>query len=445
MTDLAPLPQSLQNILAAALEAVDPYKAVRAALEAPDAPTRGALAAARRVVVVALGKAACPMARAARDVLGERISRGVIVTKAGHAPAPPEGFRIVIGGHPVPDEGSVRAAAAIFHALRGLGEDDLVLLLLSGGGSALAVAPRMPLTLADLQRTTQLLLASGAAIEEVNAVRKHLDAIKGGGLARAAAPAAVVGLVLSDVLGDPLDAIASGPAVPDPTTFADAWAVLARYGLTDRLPPAVREVLQRGLRGEIPETSKPGDPHLARVHHRIVGNIRLAVEAAAQAARREGFHTAIAATALQGEAREVGKALAAVLAEMARRDRPLPRPACLLLGGETTVTLGENPGRGGRNQELALAAALGLEGLRGAWLVSFATDGTDGPTDAAGAVATGETLKRARARGLSPAEFLQRHDAYTFWEAVGGLLRPGPTRTNVNDLILLATTGSPKS
>ena len=400
MTPPLPLPQAIQNILTAALEAVDPYRAVKQALEAADGAPRRALDAARQVVVLALGKAAAPMARAAHDVLGSRISRGLIVTKSGHESGAPPGFRIIIGGHPVPNEGSQRGGAALLHAVRGLTADDVVLLLLSGGGSALAVAPRLPLTLTDLQHTNRLLLASGAPIGEINAVRKHLDALKGGGLARAAAPATVAGLVLSDVLGDPLDVIASGPAVPDPTTFLDAWNVLVRYALLDRVPSRVREVLQRGMAGEIPETPKPHEPFFEGVHHRIVGSVVQAAEAAAAAAQAQGFHSAVAATTLQGEAREVGKALAAMLREMATRDRPLPRPACL---------------------------------------VAFATDGADGPTDAAGAFATGETLAQARTLGLSPAEFLRRHDAYTFWEAAGGLLRTGPTQTNVNDLILLVT------
>ncbi len=434
-----PLPPRVRDILAAALDAVDPYRAVRRALESPDPPTRAALAAARRVVVLAVGKAAFPMAQAARDLLGPRIARGVVVTKAGHAGGPLPGFRTVFGGHPLPTVGSQRAAAAVLQAVHGLQADDVVLLLLSGGGSALMTAPRLPLTLTDLQRTTQLLLASGATIAEVNTVRKHLDAVKGGGLAQAAAPATVVALVLSDVLGNPLDVIASGPAVPDPTTFDDAWAVLTRYGLVERVPAAVREVLRRGRRGEVPETPKPGAAFFHSVHHRVVGDVAQAVEAAAKRAAREGFHTAIAATALQGEAREIGRGLAAVLREMAERERPLPRPACLLLGGETTVTLGESYGRGGRNQELALAAVEALDGLRDAYLVAFATDGADGPTDAAGAVAQADTLRRARARGLSPAAYLRQHDAYAFWQAVGGLLRTGPTQTNVNDLILLCT------
>ncbi len=434
-----PLPPALRTILAAALPAVAPDEAIRRALSNPDPLTRAALAQPGRVVVVALGKAAYPMAKAAYEVLGERIARGVIVTKAGHASEPLPGFRVIIGGHPIPTTGSQRGAAAILQALRGLRPEDVVLLLISGGGSALATAPRLPLTLADLQRTTQLLLASGATIEEINTVRKHLDAIKGGGLAKAAAPATVIVLVLSDVLGDPLDTIASGPATPDPTTFDDAWAVLARYDLLDRVPSPVRALLGQGRQGKVPETPKPDEPFFARVHHRIVGNVAQAVEAAAEEAARQGFHTAIGATALQGEAREIGRGLAAVLKEMAHHNRPLPRPACLLFGGETTVTLGETHGLGGRNQELALAAVETLAGLQGVWLVAFATDGTDGPTNAAGAVATGETAQQARARGLSPADFLQRHDAYHFWEAVGGLLRTGPTQTNVNDLILLAT------
>ncbi len=437
MLENLPLPEPIRNVLSAALQAVDPYQAVVRALTAPDKATQQALASAQRWIVVALGKAAFPMAKAAADILGERIARGVVVTKRGHASGEIPRFRMIEAGHPVPDAGSRRGAAAILAAVEDAGPADAVLVLISGGGSALATAPRLPLTLADLQRTTQLLLASGATIEEVNTVRKHLDSIKGGGLAKAAAPAQVVTLVLSDVLGDPLDAIASGPTVPDPTTFADAWQVLTRYHLTERLPSRVRALLQSGLRGEIPETPKPGDPVFARVHHRVVGNLRLAAEAALQGARAEGFAAEIATTTLQGEAREVGRVLAAVLQEMAQHQHPLPRPACLIWGGETTVTLGEQYGLGGRNQELALAAVRPLAGLQEVWLVAFATDGTDGPTDAAGAVATGETWQRACSLGLSPAEALARHDAYPFWMQVGGLLRSGPTQTNVNDLILL--------
>ena len=432
-----PLGEAAVRILAAGLQAVDPEAAVRRALAGV---ARSVLAAPGRVWLVAVGKAAYPMARAAWKVLGERLHGGVVLTKEGYGGPPLPPLAVREAGHPVPDARGVRAAQAIEALLRRAGADDLVLLLLSGGGSALLVSPAPPLTLDDVRRTTDLLLASGATITEVNAVRKHLERLKGGGLARVAAPARVVALVLSDVLGDPLDAIASGPAAPDPTTFAEAWAVLARYGLTEQVPQAVRERLQAGRRGKIPETPKPGDPLFARVTHHIVGSVRVAAEAALAEAQRSGFHAAIAATTLEGEAREVGRALAAVLREMAAWGRPLPRPACLIWGGETTVTLGAGPhGRGGRNQELALAAVEPLAEVPDALLVAFATDGTDGPTDAAGAVVDGATLARARALGLHPREALARHDAYAFFEPLGALLRPGPTRTNVNDVTLLLT------
>ncbi len=442
-----PLAEATTHILDAALQAVNPEAAVRRALRydpAQDALTvageRIPLTPQGRVMLVALGKAAYPMARAAVAALGARLHDGVVLTKDGYAGPPLPPLALYTAGHPIPDERGVQASAAIARLLEAATADDLVLLLISGGGSALLTAPAPPVTLADLQRTTDLLLASGATIVEINAVRKHLARLKGGQLARLAAPARVVALVLSDVLGDPLDAIASGPAAPDPTTFADAWAILERYRLTEQVPQAVRQRLQTGLRGQVPDTPKPGDPLFARVRHHIVGSVRVAAEAALAAAHRLGFHAAIAATTLEGEAREVGRVLAAVLREMAERQRPLLRPACLIWGGETTVTLGPGPhGRGGRNQELALAAVEPLAGVEGALLVAFATDGTDGPTDAAGAVVDGRILAQARARGLDPRAALARHDAYAFFDALGALLRPGPTQTNVNDLALLLT------
>ncbi len=438
-TSNLPIPPAARRILAAALDAVEPESAVRRALLNAEGETAAMLGAARRILVGALGKAAYPMARAAQSVLGERIARGVLVTKAGQLPTPLEGFTCIEAGHPIPNEASVRGAQALLELANSAEKDDLFLLLLSGGGSALATLPHPPLTLADLRATTELLLASGADIAEINTVRKHLDAFKGGNLARAAAPAALLGLVLSDVLGDRLDVIASGPAVPDPSTFAQAWAVLERRGLLKAAPPRVLAHLEAGKRGLLPETPKPGDPAFARVRHLIVGNVVQAAEAAVDAARGLGFHAAVGATAVQGEAAEAGKVLAAMLAEMAHRNRPLPRPACFVFGGETTVTLGNKHGLGGRNQELALAAVPHIAGLKDAWLISFATDGGDGPTDAAGAAADGETLSRARNLGLSPLRFLQMHDSYRFWETVGGLLKTGPTNTNVNDLTLLLT------
>jgi len=434
-----PVSPAAQRILAAALAAVEPERAVKEALLNAEGETAAMLSKARRIFVGALGKAAYPMARAAQSVLGERIARGVLVTKEGQLPASLEGFTCIEAGHPIPNEASVRGARALLELARSAEEGDLFLLLLSGGGSALATLPHPPLTLADLRAITELLLASGADIAEINAVRKHLDAFKGGNLARTVFPASLLGFVLSDVLGDRLDAIASGPAVPDPSTFVQAWEVLEHRGLLESAPPRVVAHLEAGKRGLVPETPKPNDPAFARTRHIIVGNVARAAEAAVAAARKLGFHAAVGATTLQGEAAEVGKVLAAVLAEMGRRNRPIPRPACFVFGGETTVTLGEKHGLGGRNQELALAAVPLIAGLKGAWLISFATDGGDGPTDAAGAAANGETLERAARLGISPESALRRHDSYHFWQTVGGLLRTGPTQTNVNDLVILLT------
>ncbi len=285
---------------------------------------------------------------------------------------------------------------------------------------------------------TDALLRSGAAIHEVNAVRKHLSQVKGGQLARhiveRGARAAV--LVLSDVVGSPLDAIGSGPCAPDPTTFADAWAVLQRHDLLAGVPTAARDHLRRGMDGNIAETPKPGAPLLERVQHVVVGDNRAAAQAAVERARRLGLHALLLSTFVEGEAREVARVLAALVKEEARTGHPLPRPACLVLGGETTVTV-RGDGLGGRNQELALAAALALDGWPDVLVVTLATDGSDGPTDAAGAIVDGETAARARAQGLDPLDHLARNDAYPLLNAVGDLIVLGPTGTNVNDLVFL--------
>lgn len=451
----APRGGAMARVMAAALAAVEPAAAVARCLRRDGDTLHVAgraidLRHVARVVVVGAGKAGAPMARAAAAILGDRLGAGLVVVKDGHLeagggeraaqaslPGPlPPALRLVEAGHPVPDERGVAAARGIAGLLGGLSERDLVIALLSGGGSALLTLPVPGVTLADLQGLTARLLASGAAIGEINTLRKHLDTLKGGGLARLARPAALVTLVLSDVVGSPLDIIASGPTVPDPGTFADALAVLARYGLEPATPPAILGHLRRGAAGAIPETPKPGDPLFAQVATLLVGSNELAAGAALAAARAEGFSPLLLTTSLEAEAREAGRVLAAVLREVAVSGRPAPRPACLIAGGETTVTL-RGAGRGGRNQELALAAAPGLAGLADVALVALATDGGDGPTDAAGAVATGETAARARALGLDPADHLARNDAYPFFGALGDLLLPGPTATNVNDLTFL--------
>ncbi len=441
---LAPNPEArrpILQILEAALDAVDPHRAVTAHLRRESgllqvADGRYVLDSYRRVLVLGAGKAGAPMAQAVESVLGDRIAQGLVVVKEGYT-APTEQVTLVEAGHPVPDERGVAAGRRILALAQDAGPDDLVLVLLSGGGSALLVAPAPGLSLADLQAMNRLLLACGATIQEINALRKHCSAVKGGQLARALHPATVITLVLSDVVGSPLDVIASGPTVPDPSTWADAWAVVERYELADRLPPAIRARLQAGLQGQIPDTPKPGDPVFQTVRTVIVGENRMAALAALAEAEKLGYQALLLTTFLEGEAREVGGFLAGLGKEVRASGHPLTPPACLILGGESTVTLGNAPGKGGRNQEAALAAALALQGVPGIHVACLATDGTDGPTDGAGGLVDGSTLARGRALGLDGEAHLRRHDAYPFLAAVKDLLVTGPTRTNVNDLLLV--------
>lgn len=389
----------------------------------------------RRVVVIGAGKASAEMAAAIEVLLGPHVTAGLVITKDGHS-VPTRAVAVREASHPLPDARGVAATAELLALLATPSERDLVLVLLSGGGSALLEQPADGLTLADLQATTDALLRAGATINELNAVRKHLSAVKGGNLARATAPATVVVLVLSDVVGSPLDVIASGPCAPDSTTYADALAVLARYQISDAVPPAVRVHLEAGARGERPETPKPGDAVFARVRHVIIGDNAQAAAACVAEAERRGLRALLLSTFIEGEAREVGRVLGALARELRTHGRPLAPPACLVLGGETTVTV-RGDGRGGRNQEVALGAARGLAGLADVLVLSAATDGGDGPTDAAGAFADGTTLARAAALGLDPQVHLARNDAYPFFQALGDLLVTGPTRTNVNDVMLV--------
>lgn len=437
------LRSAAQEIVQAALGAVNPATAVARALRREgetlfvgDRPYD--LTALERVVVVGAGKAGAGMAAAVEAFLGDRAT-GWVNVRYGYEPAHPLArIHIHPAGHPIPDNAGLEGTRQILALVDSLTPRDLALVLISGGASALLEEPVPGVSLDDLQRLNDLLLRSGATIQEINAVRKHLSRVKGGRLARRivqrGARAAV--LILSDVVGSPLDAIGSGPCVPDPTTFADAWAVLERYGLVEAVPPAVRSYLERGRRGEEAETPKPGDPLFADVHTLIVADNRTAAEAAVERAQALGFHAVLLTTYLEGEAREVGRVLAALAKEEARYGRPVPLPACLVLGGETTVTV-RGAGRGGRNQEVALGAALALEGWENVLVATLATDGTDGPTDAAGALADGGTVPRARALGLDPADHLARNDAYPLFAALGDLIVTGPTGTNVNDLAFI--------
>ncbi len=425
----------------AALDAVDPVTAIHRHVSRDGgglivAGRRYELDEYERVLLVGGGKAAVPMTAGIAESLGERLTQGVLVTKYGHAVgvgSPASGFdssawpvEIIEAGHPVPDENSVRGARAVVDLVSQATEEDLVICLISGGGSALLSLPVPALTLSDLQGLTDALLRSGATIDELNAVRKHCSRIKGGNLARLAAPAAVITLILSDVVGDPLDVIASGPTVPDRTTVTDAREVLERYGVR-------RDGEDYSF---VRETPKPGDSVFEHVQQVIVGSNRQGAMAAVEKARQLGFEALLLSTYIEGEAREVAKVAAGLAKGIHAHGDPLCPPGCLVWGGETTVTV-RGEGKGGRNQELALAAALALEGWSRVLVMALATDGTDGPTDAAGAVVTGATVGRARELGLDPRTALEANDSYHFFEALGDLILTGPTGTNVNDLLFV--------
>lgn len=434
------LRKAARQIFHAAVRAVDPGEAIRRHVARDGSRLRLGqvtldLARAGQVVVVGCGKAAAPMAAAVEEIVGDRLGRGVVVTKYGHV-QPTRIIRVREAGHPVPDEAGIAGARAILDHVRGLGPDDLVLVLISGGGSALTPAPVEGVSLAEKQALTQILLACGADIREMNAVRKHISRFKGGQLARAAQPARVMALILSDIVGDPLDAIASGPTVPDPTTYGDALGTLDRYRIRGLIPASIRSRLEAGARGEAPETPKPEDPLFARVCCVIVGSNIQALEAARSEARALGLAPMILSSSIEGETREVARMHVALAREVRATGNPVKPPACLISGGETTVTL-RGSGKGGRNQEFVLAAALDMAGLRDAVVLSAGTDGTDGPTDAAGAIADGETCARALAAGLDPRKALDANDAYPFFRKLGDLILTGPTKTNVMDVRLV--------
>ncbi|MGQ0548953.1 MAG: glycerate kinase type-2 family protein [Armatimonadota bacterium] len=437
--ETATLRRRAVQILGAGVAAADPARAVHRMVSRMGARlvVDGAvydLSALRRVLVVGAGKASTRMAAALEAILDDHIVEGVVTTKHGYV----ESLRritLVEAGHPLPDDAGVRGAGRIAELAAGAAEDDLLLVVISGGGSALLPMPASGITLEEKIAATDLLLRSGATIGEVNAVRKHLSAIKGGQLARMAAPARVVTLILSDVLGNPLDAIASGPTVPDPTTFADALATIDRFALRAKVPASVLRHLDQGAAGVLPDTPKRGDPIFTRTQAVIVGDIRLAAGAAVERAEALGYQAQLCETAVQGEARDVGSRFGAMVRDARRGAARTAVGVCLVMGGETTVTV-HGHGRGGRSQELALGAAEAIAGLPQTLVAAFGTDGTDGPTDAAGAVVDGTTLTRARARGLDPAAALRNNDCYPFFEGLNDLIMSGPTNTNVNDLWL---------
>ncbi len=429
------LREKARAVFDAALRAGDVGPLVHRALEGLDLSPRG------RVLVVGAGKASGAMAAAAVDAVGDRVADGVVAVKDGHM-APVRRVRLLEAGHPVPDERGAEAARAIRELASTAAADDLVLVLISGGGSALTPAPAPPITLPEKQALTRLLLRAGATINQLNAVRKHASTLKGGQLARAAAPARVEALLLSDVIGDPLDVIASGPTAPDDSTFAEAMGILGRFDLREQVAPSIVSRLQRGTQGEIPETPKPGDALFARVHNRVIGNNALVVDAAAAAARTLELTPHVLTRTLEGEAREVGRRFAALARDIREGRGPVAPPCCVIAGGETTVTV-RGQGSGGRCQEFVLAAAIEMEGLSGAAVLAAGTDGSDGPTTAAGAIADGESAGRARVAGVDLAARLADNDSYPALQALGDLLVTGPTNTNLLDLYLVVVLDAP--
>jgi len=427
-------------ILSAALARVDPVVAVRRylSLEGDSLYVSGRtcdLSRFRHIYVVGAGKASGAMAQALEEILGDRLTVGMVNVKYGYI-LPTQRIRLQEAGHPLPDERGVAGTEEIAALLRQAEEDDLVICLISGGGSALLTSPQEGISLEEVKRLTEALLRCGATINEINAVRKHISQVKGGQLARLAHPASLITLILSDVVGDPLDVIASGPTVPDTSTFADAWAVLERYGLFDQIPPSIVRHLELGKAGQVEETPKEGDAAFERTYNLIIGNNRQAALAAVEKAQGLGFKALLLTTHLEGEAREMAKVLAALAKEVVQYGEPVLPPACLVLGGETTVTV-KGDGLGGRNQEMALASALAIEGMEDVLILCAATDGSDGPTDAAGAIAEGDTVARARELGLDGRAYLVNNDSYHFFQALNDLIITGPTNTNVNDLAMV--------
>ncbi len=436
-----------RKIFRAALSAVDPYRAVCGYLAVENnVLSLGSkqeklrqfnLNRFKRIFVFGAGKAVVPMAAACEQILKKRINSGLVITKYGHT-GPLKYIAAVEGGHPIPDKAGQNGAKNILALLKESQADDLIIFLTSGGCSALMPLPSPPISLTEKQRLTNLLLRSGATIKEINAVRKHISLTKGGNLAAVAHPSTVINLVFSDVVRDDLDVIGSGPFVPDSSTFRDAWAILEKYNLVSRSPHSLIELLRAGLQGKVKETPKPRQPCFRKVHNVIIGNNLLALKAAETKANSMGFQTLILSSQLQGEARQLAKFYAAIAAEILKSGYPCTPPICILAGGEPTVTIKGN-GLGGRNTELALAFAIEIQGLTRIAFLSGATDGTDGPTDAAGAIVTGRTYQGARKKEIHAEDYLRQNDSYIFFKKAGGLLMTGPTRTNVMDVhILLA-------
>jgi hydroxypyruvate reductase len=388
-----------------------------------------------KIFLIGTGKASNSMAQAIEEIFEDRLAKGLITTKYGHL-LPLKKTKIIEAGHPIPDQKGYEGAKKIQRQLKEAGANDLVIFILSGGGSALLPFPADGIELKEKQEVTQLLLDCGADIKEINTIRKHISRMKGGWLAKWAYPSTVVGLILSDVVGDQLDAIGSGPTAPDPSTFEEAWEILKKYDLLNEIAPSIQKHLQLGKEGKVEETPKPGEAVFERVYNSLVGSNILALLAAKKEATSLGLNTLILSSSVVGETREAARFHTAIAKEVIFSGNPIPRPACILSGGETTVTI-KGKGLGGRNQEFVLAGALEISGIEKVVLLSGGTDGTDGPTDASGAVADHTTIHRAETMGLNPKAHLENNDAYPLFQKLGDLLITGPTQTNVMDVRII--------
>ncbi len=388
-----------------------------------------------KIFLVGSGKASTSMAQAIEEIFGDRLTKGVITTKYGHL-LPLKKTKIIEAGHPIPDQKGYEGARKIQRLLKESGPKDLVIFLLSGGGSALLPFPADHIDLREKQEVTQLLLDCGADIKEINTIRKHISMMKGGWLAKWAYPSTVIAFILSDVVGDQLDVIGSGPTVPDPSTFEEAWEILKKYDLLNEISPSIQKRLRSGKEGKVEETPKPGEIVFEKVYNSLIGSNILALLEAKKEAESLGFNTVILSSSIEGETREASRFHTAIAKEVLSSGNPIPRPACILSGGETTVTIKGN-GLGGRNQEFVLTGALEISGIERVILLSGGTDGTDGPTDATGALADHTTVQRAKAMGLNPKVHLENNDAYPFFQKLGDLLITGPTHTNVMDVRII--------
>lgn len=437
---LKKLKRDVRTIFDAGLKAVDPEVAVHTHLKKTGDKLQldnreYDLSSYENIYVIGMGKAAASMAKAIEDILGDELTTGIVNVKYGHT-VPLRKIKINEAAHPVPDEAGIAASKEITELLEKTGGKDLVICLISGGGSALLPYPAGDLTLEDKQSVTKSLLECGADIHEINSIRKQISAVKGGRLAGLVYPSTLISLILSDVIGDNLDVIASGPTVPDTHTFHDCRNIIAKYKLEDKVSSSVIEYIDKGCDGEIADTPKAGSPVFKRTQNTIVGSNILAVSAAKKKAEELGYNTIILSTFIHGETEEVAKVHTAIAKEINSSGNPVNKPACIISGGETTVTI-EGKGRGGRNQEFVLAAAIDIDGLDDIAILSGGTDGNDGPTDAAGAIADGTTINRAKELGLNAYQYLCENNSYNFFEPLGDLIITGPTNTNVMDLRII--------